>query len=543
MRLFMRVEGFQSKDGQTVDDKPRRLRVKWRNRVLLDSLKKQPIDLLHKIVAALVQPIDGALYAGDGAVGSLRVAGVILAVPQIEVGTMLLQDQVLEGRGRERVTAADEVPLLRGPPLQAENVLCLQHARARIDAHQRMVAGFLPRSNPSQHDAPHVASLRTATREATLESVTDRGVNKVLIYRLGSLGDMLIALPALHLIARAYPEAERYLLTNSPVHAKAPPAAAVLDGTGLVGGYLRYTAGTRSVGELFRLWWTIRRLRPEVLVYLAAARGVGAAKRDARFFRLCGVKKLIGVPVTEAMQANFRGADPQSIEAQQQLDFGDVEPEAARLVRNLHELGDGALEQPESWDLHLSEGEKERAAHEIGETALQTWPVAVSVGTKVQAKDWGRENWQALLTRLATEMPGRGLLLLGAPEESEASAFAARHWEVMGGGPVVNLCGRLTPRESAAAIARASLFLGHDSGPMHLAAAVGTPLVAIFAARNIPRQWFPCGTQFEVVYHRVDCWGCGLEMCLEQGKKCLVSISVEEVLAKIHLLRRRVEMR
>ena len=95
----------------------------------------------------------------------------------------------------------------------------------------------------------------------------------------------------------------------------------------------------------------------------------------------------------------------------------------------------------------------------------------------------------------------------------------------------MNLCGALTPRESAAAIARARLFVGHDSGPMHLAAAVGTPVVAIFAARNIPRQWFPYGKQHQVVYHRVECWGCGLETCIEQQKKCLMSIRVDEVMS------------
>ena len=52
---------------------------------------------------------------------------------------------------------------------------------------------------------------------------------RVLVYRLGSLGDTLIALPSFHLIARAFPSAERRLLTNLPVAAKAPPAAAVLE--------------------------------------------------------------------------------------------------------------------------------------------------------------------------------------------------------------------------------------------------------------------------------------------------------------------------
>ena len=68
--------------------------------------------------------------------------------------------------------------------------------------------------------------------------------------------------------------------------------------------------------------------------------------------------------------------------------------------------------------------------------------------------------------------PGLGLALVGAPEESAASEFAADGWRaVSGSGAVINLCGRLSPRESAAALQTGTgAFLGHDSGPMHLAA-------------------------------------------------------------------------
>jgi heptosyltransferase-3 len=347
---------------------------------------------------------------------------------------------------------------------------------------------------------------------------------RVLIYRLGSLGDHLIALPSYRLVRRAFPEAEIRLLTNVPVSAKAPAAAAVLDGTGLVQGYLRYSVGTRNVLELARLWWSIFRWRPQVLVYLAASRGVGAAERDAKFFRLCGIKRMIGVPLTPAMQKNFYGEPTgERFEA-------NLEPEAARLGRNIVELGDARLEDAASWDLDLSEAEQTAAICAIGPEALALQPIAVSVGTKVQSKDWGRDNWRALLAALAARHPGRALLLAGVAEESDASEFAAEGWRENGGGPVVNLCGKLTPRQSAAAFARAKLFIGHDSGPMHLAAAAGTPVVAIFAARNIPRQWFPLGKGHRFAYHRVDCWGCGLETCIEQKKKCLLSITVEEVM-------------
>ena len=71
---------------------------------------------------------------------------------------------------------------------------------------------------------------------------------------------------------------------------------------------------------------------------------------------------------------------------------------------------------------------------------------------------------------------------------------------------------------------------------MHLAAAVQTPCVAIFAARNIPRIWFPYGLQHRVLYHHVDCAGCELETCIVQQKKCLTSITVDEVLQEVRAI-------
>ena len=347
-------------------------------------------------------------------------------------------------------------------------------------------------------------------------------VRRVLVYRLGSLGDTLIALPSFYLIQRAFPHAERRLLTNIPVSAKAPAAASVLGGSGLVSSYESYIVGTRNPLRLMALAWRIRQFHPDVLVYLAAARGMAAAQRDAKFFgRACGIGRLIGVPLTEDMQESRIEAD------------GSLEPEASRLARNIAALGDVALDDPKSWDLRLTIEECAKADAALAESACRPL-IAVSVGTKVQAKDWGRDNWRALLRRLAALYPGFAVALVGAPDESAASEFAADGWRaVAGSGPLVNLCGRLSPRESAAALRHAHVFVGHDSGPMHLAVSVGTPAVAIFAARNKPRVWFPYGGQHRVVYHRVDCWGCGLETCIAQGRKCLLSITVDEVINAI----------
>jgi heptosyltransferase III len=348
---------------------------------------------------------------------------------------------------------------------------------------------------------------------------------RVLIYRLGSLGDTLIALPALHLVARAFPDAERRMLTNFPVNVKAPPAAAILENTNLVHGYFRYAAGTRSPRELISLWWQLLRWRPEVLVYMGASRGVESAHRDARFFRLCGISRLIGVPLTEDMQQNRWEESEQALE-----------PEGARLARNLADLGDADLGASDSWNLHLTSAEHAKASEVLRGIASHPL-IAVSVGTKRQSKDWGRENWRVLVAAVAHSYPSCALALLGSAEEGEASEYAAEGWrQVPASSPVINLCGQLTPRESAAVLTHARIFVGHDSGPMHLAAAVQTPCVAIFSARNKPRAWFPYGKQHRVLYHQVDCWGCNLETCIVEKKKCLTTITVNEVLAQVRAI-------
>ncbi len=341
-----------------------------------------------------------------------------------------------------------------------------------------------------------------------------KNVKRVLIYRLGSLGDTVVVLPALHLVERTFPNARRLMLTNIPVHAKAPAASAIIGDSGLVDGYMSYPVGTRSVGNLAQLWWQIQRFRPQVLVYLTKPRGERAVKRDATFFRLCGARRLVGLPLGDMAAPLYF---PQE----------DIwEHESQRLLRTVRDLGESSIDDLANWDLRLTAAELKRG--EEARSMLEGRPfIACGPGTKMQAKDWGEENWRRLLAKLSVQLPGFGLMLIGAKEDAQVSDFAAQQWT----GPVVNLCGQLTPRETAAALKGAALFMGPDSGPMHLAAAQGVPCAIAFASRDRRGYWFPVGNGHEVVYHTMDCSLCNLEVCIEQKKKCLTSISVDEMLS------------
>jgi ADP-heptose:LPS heptosyltransferase len=340
----------------------------------------------------------------------------------------------------------------------------------------------------------------------------DVPVRRILIYRLGSLGDTLAALPCFHLLARRYPLAERRLLTNFPVHAKAPAAAAVLGESGLVHGYLPYTVGTRRPDELLRLAWRIRRFRPDLLVYLMPIRPSKSVQRDAAFFRMAGARRIVGLPSEGDTRRRLDAAT------------GLYESEAVRLARGIVELGDAHPEDMANWDLRLSEAERKKA-RAVLEPVLERPLILCAPGCKMQANDWEGENWRALLSRLYRRYPEHALVMAGARDDATACEFAASEWT----GTKLMLAGQLTPRESAAVFAHGTVFIGPDSGPKHLAASVGVCCVCVFGARDLPGVWFPPGEGHQVIYHQPECFGCGLVTCIENQKKCIRSVTVDEV--------------
>lgn len=351
--------------------------------------------------------------------------------------------------------------------------------------------------------------------------VSSLNKKKILIYRLGSLGDTLVALPALYLIARAFPEAERRVLTNLPAGSREAPLSAILSGSGLVHGYISYPLGLRNLQRLNYLRCRIKWWKPDMLIYLAEPRGRIKALRDALFFRSCGIKVLIGVPYTKTLQENKWMEDKCC-----------YEHEAARLVRCLVSIGGARLDDPKNWDLRLKVHEQKRVNQVLRSFNLNPPFIACSVGSKIDVKNWGQKNWQSFLRQLSHKYKNYGLVLIGSKEEFEYSERVSDHWN----GRRMNLCGLLTPRESAALLKMAKIFVGHDSGPTHLAASTGIPCVAIFSARNKPGVWFPYGSRHTVIYHQTDCYGCGLNVCNREKKRCITSISPEEVLEKVSYL-------
>ncbi len=163
--------------------------------------------------------------------------------------------------------------------------------------------------------------------------------------------------------------------------------------------------------------------------------------------------------------------------------------------------------------------------------SLGTGPLVVlHVGAGTQAKCWPIEHWQELLGRLVLDRGDLRIVLVGGARD------VARAQQITGGLAWPNLAdwtGRLNVAELAAVAERAAVFVGADSGPAHLAAAVRTPVVVLFSGTNDARMWKPVGPEVTVLQQPVACAGCRCRICPLADHPCMQGLKPERVVQTI----------
>jgi ADP-heptose:LPS heptosyltransferase len=151
--------------------------------------------------------------------------------------------------------------------------------------------------------------------------------------------------------------------------------------------------------------------------------------------------------------------------------------------------------------------------------------IGIGPGSKWPSKVWPEERFAEVGKKLIGEL-GLYPIVLGGPEDAALAARLVKTW-----GSGANAAGALDIRPAAAALTHCRLYVGNDTGTMHLAAAVGTPCGAVFSAQDWPGRWYPYGMGHTVLRRRVACEGCLLQVCEREGLRCLKEISVDEVLS------------
>jgi lipopolysaccharide heptosyltransferase I len=186
----------------------------------------------------------------------------------------------------------------------------------------------------------------------------------------------------------------------------------------------------------------------------------------------------------------------------------------------------GLVPKPVEWNLSLTREERigvDRLLENV-DSAFAT----LFVGSRWESKGWFASQILSC-AKLIQERYGLRVILLGGAQD----AVLAREVEVSCGQGTINLVGRTSLKEAVGIIARAKVAVGPDTGLMHIAAAVGTPVVSLWGATS-PSRTGPYGFEELVIQGRADCSPCYRKHC-PIGRVCMQSIDVEEIMAKIEI--------
>jgi len=331
----------------------------------------------------------------------------------------------------------------------------------------------------------------------------------VLAVRLDNDGDVLLAGPAIRAIAHG---AERVTLLCGP---RGRGAAELLPGVdGLV---------------VWRAPWIdpepepVDRAQVDALVDELAALRLDAAIVFGSFHQsplpTALVLRMAGVPFVAATSVDYAGS---------LLDLRH------RIADDVHEV-ERALDLAASAGFLLPGGDDgtlaiRRPQSRVAPAVASGEYVVVHPGASVPARAWAPERNAQLVQALVAA--GRHVVVTGAPGERQLTAFVAGS----PGHAVTDVGGRTSLAELAELLAGARCVVVGNTGPAHLAAAVGTPVVSLFAPTVPAVRWRPWRVAHELLYAPVPCAGCRARVCPVAGHPCLGAISVEEVVHAVDRL-------
>ncbi len=330
-----------------------------------------------------------------------------------------------------------------------------------------------------------------------------------------------MSLPALWAVRSAFPNAHIGLLSNADV--KNPhyvSAEKVLPPDGLIDEWLTYPTNlgkAAALSSLVRLAIGLRRSQFDSVVYLMPRmRTIEQIDRDLRFFRFAGIRRSIGVNylrktgLKQPIPRPTPVVESESEHLLRCLTFDGIKIDVNALAPNLM-LSDAEISAANNWFLNAAGGS-------YGDRRL----VAVAPGSKWASKVWPEDRFEAVVGRMISTH-GIYPIIFGGQEDSDKADRLIGKWK-----SGVNAAGKLTVRESAALLRECELYVGNDTGTMHLAAAVDTKCVAVFASIDWRGRWAPYGGGHTVFRHTVECEGCYSPDCFN-AYKCLDLTGVDDV--------------
>lgn len=337
---------------------------------------------------------------------------------------------------------------------------------------------------------------------------------RICVIKPSALGDIVQALPVLGPLRTRFPDATITWVVNKGL-------AGLIEGHSRIDEVIPFNrrGGLRSWSGLLR---TLRASRFDLVLDLQG------------LFRTGLMTRATGAPVRIGLHTAREGSHRACTTILEGT--GKDVPARQRYWRITKELGVSA---DATADVPITPADRAFAASKL--KSLPRPLLAICPGARWETKRWPAEKFAALAARAHREFGAAAIILGGADEQALCGDVETRLRKAMPAGAVLNLVGGTTLRQLAAVLEACSWAATNDSGPMHLADAVGTPVLGLFTCTS-PWLSGPPLERHELLSTRTDCAAGYHKTCPLAGSKrhaCQAELDVERAWAGFLRLARK----
>ena len=326
---------------------------------------------------------------------------------------------------------------------------------------------------------------------------------RILVIKLSSTGDIILSTPSLRAIRQTYPQAWISVLTESG-------SASILQRSPYINEIISYDPKRRHRGVIgiFRLAEELRERRFDKVIDLQNNKTSHLAGflsfADLRYGYRNGKWDFFLTHACKEWKKKIPAVQHQF----QLLRFAGISP------------------QDESLELWISSEEEEKVKQWIVDAWISENQKLVAV-SPFTSKRWMSKRWDTnrmaeLIDRLGKD--GIRTVIIGAPGEEEESQQLLQKTQ----SSPLNLVGKTSMMELGALLKQCEVLLTHDSAPLHVAAAVGTPFIALFGSTD-PSRHLPPYKNGSIIYKKLTCQPCYKTRCPLIHHQCLENVTVDEV--------------
>ncbi len=329
---------------------------------------------------------------------------------------------------------------------------------------------------------------------------------RILIARTDRIGDVLLSTPVIKALRENYPNAYIAMMV-SPYAKDIVEANPYLDQVIIYDKDTKHKSWARSIKFSQRL----KNKRFELAIILHPTNRVHLITFLAGIRRRIGFDRKLGILLTDRIKHTKQMGLKHELEYTLDLirHLG-IEPENKNLFIPIRQ-------ESEDWVDELFKQERIKKEDLL---------LAINPGASCPSKIWPNERFAEVADRLI-EKYGFKVLVVSGPKDTSLAASLIKHMR----HSALDLSGKTSLSQLASLLKRSNLFISNDSGPVHIATAVGVPVIAIFGRNQTglsPRRWGPVGRKDKILHKQVGCINCLAHNC-KNGFACLKAITVEDV--------------